>query len=75
MTQTSTNRKNDKKMKESSEMKSLLCSYLDHTSRLNFIDFIVGLLKISIVCSTKNSLAASYDKSELCLSTRCEMNY
>jgi hypothetical protein len=28
-----------------------------------------------IVCSTKNSLAASHDKSEVCLSTRCEMNY
>jgi hypothetical protein len=30
---------------------------------------------VSIVCSTKNSLAASHDKSEVCLSTRCEMNY
>jgi hypothetical protein len=29
----------------------------------------------SIVCSTKNSLAASHDKNEVCLSTRCEMNY
>jgi hypothetical protein len=29
----------------------------------------------AIVCSTKNSLAASHDKSEVCLSTRCEMNY
>jgi hypothetical protein len=28
-----------------------------------------------IVCSTKNSLAASHDNSEVCLSTRCEMNY
>jgi hypothetical protein len=29
----------------------------------------------NIVSSTKNSLAASHDKSEVCLSTRCEMNY
>jgi hypothetical protein len=56
MTQTSTDRKNDKKMKESSEMKSLLCSYLDHTSRLNFIDFIVGLLKISRLTRLKKDL-------------------
>jgi hypothetical protein len=56
MTQTSTNRKNDKKMKESSEMKSFLCSYLDHTSRLNFIDFIVGLLKIARLTRLKKDL-------------------
>jgi hypothetical protein len=34
-----------------------------------------ALLLDSIVCSTKNSLAASHDKNEVCLSTRCEMNY
>jgi hypothetical protein len=39
------------------------------------IKFFYKKLIHCIVCSTKNSLAASHDKSEVCLSTRCEMNY
>jgi hypothetical protein len=42
---------------------------------LNFAQCLSILLLQTIVCSTKNSLAASHDKSEVCLSTRCEMNY
>jgi hypothetical protein len=49
------------------------------TTRLVQLVLLAGWLAINqlfnIVCSTKNSLAASHDKSEVCLSTRCEMNY
>jgi hypothetical protein len=55
---------------------NLLYLHLSNVSDLILRQFKNALSHCNtIVCSTKNSLAASHDKSKVCLSTRCEMNY